>query len=177
MVRCFVGFLLPEYLRSYISDVQSKLKNIEMDCKFVEAENMHVCFSFLGDIDERSVKNVLKLIDSIDSECVEVGLGNIKLIPNENYFRVVVIDVVDKSGKLDFLLKNIVGKVGGDSKPLHITLCRVKNVSDKSKVVEKIKEIRIDGRKFVVDKIQLIKSELNSDGPVYSVLHEKHFSA
>lgn len=177
MVRCFVGIMLPEGLKDYVRSIQFELKKVKMDCKFVESENLHLNFSFLGEIGGDEIEGVKTAIDSIDFGIFEVEIDEIKLIPSENYFHVVVLDVKDGSGKLSLLMKNIVETIGGDFKPPHLTLCRVKNVSDKTSVVKKIREIKTEERKLLIDMIQLIKSELGESGPVYKILHEKKFAS
>ena len=174
MVRCFVGFLLPENVKRYVSEIQKDVTQLPVVCKFVEVENLHVCLSFLGEINEYKID---KISESLDGICknypkFEVAVGGIRTIPNENYIRVLALDILEKTGTLKKIRKEIVQKIGGDSKPPHLTLCRVKNISDKENVVKKLGEIGSEGVNFTVAVMQLIKSELKRTGPVYSVVHE-----
>lgn len=174
MVRCFIGFLLPENVRKEILSIQEEMKKWPITCKFVETENLHVCLSFLGDVNEQEVERIKKELDSIGKNYskFEASIGRIKPIPSENYIRVLVLDVLDEGGILEKIRKDVVQRIGGDSKPPHLTLCRVKNVSDKKNVAGNLEEMRSDLEKFSFSSIQLIKSELSRNGPVYSVIHE-----
>lgn len=174
-IRCFVGFFVPEYLRRGIFKVQDLISKLPASCKMVEAENLHVNLSFLGDVDESNVPSISKMLAEISSHysCFEVEIGKIKLIPNQSYVRVVVLDIIDNSGGLGKMSSEITEKIGGSSKPPHITLCRVRNVLEKNGFVRGVGELKFNaGVRFAVDSISLIKSELAREGPSYSVLKE-----
>lgn len=175
MVRCFVGFLIPEHLRKSISEVKDELSKLEMKCKFVEDENLHICFSFLGEVEEEKIDYISKNLDSICNSYAgfEVFIDGVKPIPSENYIRVIALDVVDSNRVLKSIAKEIQERIGGDSKPPHLTLCRVKNITNKQEMKKKIQELRqkkIGNMK--ITSVQLIKSELQRGGPLYSAIHE-----
>jgi 2'-5' RNA ligase len=174
MVRCFIGFLLEENIKKYISEIQREITQWPLTCKFVEENNLHICLSFLGEISEYEIDKTSKVLDEIckNYSKFELVVNGIKAIPNENYIRVLVLDVSDKTKTIEKIREEIVRKIGGNSKPPHLTLCRVKNVSDKKTIAEKIREIKTVSKTFTVTAIQLIKSELRRTGPIYSVIHE-----
>jgi 2'-5' RNA ligase len=179
MVRCFVGFLLPEGTKKSIVELQEKMKKWPMTCKMVEDENLHLNFSFLGEIDEREIEEISKKIDEIAGETnlFEVKVNEILTIPTENYIRVLALNVQENSGAMRALSEKIVKEIGGDSKPPHITLCRVRRIENKKMVKEKIREEGSEVYiKFMIDSVQLIKSELTRAGPVYSIIHEAKLS-
>lgn len=174
MVRCFIGFLLPENIKKFIGEIQKEISRWPLICKFVEVENLHVCLSFLGEINEYEIDKISKTLDEIckNYSKFEVVVDEIKAIPNENYIRVLALNVFEKTGIIEKISKEVVQKIGGDSKPPHLTLCRVKNVADKKTVIQKIRETKKEVKSFAVASVQLIKSELRKTGPVYSVVHE-----
>jgi len=170
MVRCFVGFILPESVKEKIVPIQEEIKRLPIVCKFVEKENLHICFSFLGELKESSLEEVEHSLEILtkDFKSIKVRVDGIKLIPNENFVRVLALDVV--SDELELLMAKIKKEVGGDVKSPHITLCRVKNIRNKEYVIQKLKEIKVEEFKFLVDSICLIKSELKRSGPVYTIM-------
>jgi len=174
MTRCFIGIFLPEKARNEVIGIQNELKGLPIDCKFVEPENLHICLSFLGDVDDEKIEEIKQKLAGIGSSVVKFKAiaHKLKLIPTERYIRVIALDVFDEQKILVVLSKNIREQIGGDAKPPHITLCRVKNITNKSLFVEKVKDLKIDVDEFTVDKICLIKSELRRQGPVYSALSE-----
>ncbi len=174
MVRCFVGFMLPEGVKDRIDELIAQVKGWPMDCKFVERENLHLCFSFLGEVSEAGLEEIKAKIGSINDRVgkIDVKLQGLKAIPSEKYIRVIVIDALDETGRLAELMKSVVKDVGGDSKPPHVTVCRVRGVADKQAIAAKINEMKEESFGAVtVDKVQLIKSELGRGGPIYSVLN------
>lgn len=175
MVRCFIGFLLPENLKDKIVELQNYLSNF-VKAKFVERENLHLCFSFLGEKSE--VENIKRTMDEISKnyKIFEIRLKGIKLIPNEKFVRVIALNAFDEKNFSNSLRLEILNKIGGDSKPLHLTLCRVKSM-DKKVFKEKIEKIKnFDAGSFLLNSIQLIKSELRREGPIYEVIHESKLS-
>jgi len=174
MVRCFIGFFLPENIKKHVAEVQREIVKWPLICKFVEMENLHICLSFLGEIREHEIDKISKTLDEIckNYSKFEAVIGGIKSIPNENYIRVLALDVLEKTGTIEKISEEVVQRIGGDSKPPHLTLCRVKNVSDKKTVIQKIRETKFYEKNFVITATQLIKSELRKTGPVYSVIHD-----
>jgi len=178
MVRCFVGYLIPEHLKSKITALQQEISMWPLRCKFVEQENLHLNFSFLGEVDENEVNNIKLKMDCIASESAkfDVFIGGVRAIPNENYIRVLALDIGCDSGDMNNLIQRIGDEIGGDAKPAHLTLCRVKSVLDKPTVRKNIENIENEHYgSFTVDSIQLIKSELRGSGPVYSVVSQSDF--
>ena len=177
MVRCFIGFLIPENLKNKIISIQNGLKELPMSCKFVEPENLHISFSFLGEVDENRIEEMGSSLDDIvkNYEKIPCRILGLKPIPSRSYIRVLALDVMDEHNNLREIGNVIRKEMGGDVKPPHLTLCRVRRIDDKIKVLEGIdryNELSID---IVIDRIQLIKSELRGDGPIYKVIHESIF--
>ena len=171
MVRAFIGIFLPDKLKNKIKNIQDIFKSLPLKAKFVEENNLHITLSFLGEIDEREVKKICKILDEICKkyERFEVKIGNLIPIPNKNFVRVVAFEVESK--KLEELSKEIKEKIGGDVKPPHLTICRVKSLLNKEIVLKKIDEINLE-EKFFVNSVQLIKSVLTQSGPIYSIIYE-----
>jgi 2'-5' RNA ligase len=176
MVRCFIGFLLPEGAKRHVVEIWGEIAKWPIVCKHVEADNLHVCLSFLGEIGEQETGRISETLDEIceNYKKFEVAIGKMRAIPSENYIRVLALEVLEKTGVMEKVRAEVVQKIGGDSKPPHLTLCRVKNVSDKKTMIQKICKVEEKGVCFTVAAVQLIKSELSKTGPIYSVVHESN---
>jgi 2'-5' RNA ligase len=97
----------------------------------------------------------------------------LKIIPSKNYIRVLALDVFDEERVLQELGREVKEKIGGDIKPPHLTLARVRNIVNKEKVLEGLEKYeKVDLGKFLVSSIQTIESKLSPTGPVYTVLHK-----
>ena len=179
MVRCFAGVLIPMEPKEKIKRIIDDLKNLPMKCKFVEAENLHLCFSFLGEVEDNEIKKISERIDSVarNYSSIEVKIHGMKMIPSQNYIRVLALDVADNSGTLIRMIKHIHEEIDGDSKPPHLTICRVKSIEDRQKVIKRIEEMQSkEIASFDISSIQLIKSELSRGGPAYTVVHESNLN-
>lgn len=172
MVRCFIGIFVPEDLKEKISNIQKSIKKLDIVCKFVEMENLHICLSFLGEVDNSEIQKISDKLDGICSRYkkFDVNISGLKMIPSENYIRVLALDVSNEI--LTTISKNVKNEIGGDVKPPHLTLCRVKSIKNREKFKQAINEINFDVGSFTLNSIQLIKSELKRTGPVYTSLHE-----
>ncbi len=170
-MRAFIGILIPENLKKKIEEIQEKIKKMPLKAKFVERENLHISLSFLGEIPDENLEFYKKELDKISRSFkkFKVDIGKIKFIPSENYIRVIAFEAIGED--LDKLRKIIVNNIGGDSKPAHITLCRIKSISEKNKIISELSEIKLN-ESFIVEKINLIKSELKKNGPIYMTIHE-----
>ncbi|MEM5879446.1 MAG: RNA 2',3'-cyclic phosphodiesterase [Candidatus Aenigmatarchaeota archaeon] len=178
MVRCFVGYLLPEEVKNEIVELQNRIEKWPLKCKFVEIENLHINFSFLGEIDENQINEISKKIDYIGGKFdkFEIEIDGLIAIPSPNYIRVLALSIFENEF-LKRVFREVVKEIGGDSKPPHITLCRVKSIENKNEVKGRVEDEKNKTHgKFVIDKIQLIKSELSKSGPIYSIIHQAEFS-
>ena len=176
MARCFIGIMAPEGVKPKIISIQNSLRRLPIACKMVERENLHLCLSFLGEVEENEINDACRKLDGISQRYkqFDADVSEIKFIPNEGYIRVLALSC--SNTMLETISKNIKNELGGDAKPPHITLCRVKSIEEKQKTIEDIKKIDSDIGKFTVSSIQLIKSELQKTGPIYSVIYESKLS-
>jgi len=177
MVRCFIGMFIQEELRRNVEKIQDELRKLPMKCKFVERDNLHLCFSFLGEVKE-GIENITETLDVVskDFSIFEVEVNGIKTIPSERYVRVLVLDILDKTKNLERLIEVVKQKIGGDAKPPHLTLCRVKNIDDKENTVKKIKGLPTKKITLPISSLQIIKSELRRTGPIYTIIHQANLS-
>lgn len=168
-MRAFIAYFIPDEIKDKVEKIQKEIKSLNaINAKFVEKENLHISFTFLGEIN--NVDSITKKFELLkDFQKVEVNLKKLLLIPDTNYFRVIAIGV--ESQLADRLRRKIFEIFGGDSKPLHLTLCRVKSVLNKEKILEYAKSFSFE-EKIVIDKISLVKSTLTYEGPIYEIIHE-----
>jgi 2'-5' RNA ligase len=172
MVRLFTCVWIPEDMKRNIIKFQEKMSTLGMDAKFVEKENLHLTITFLGEVEDvSSIKNSLVNIKGFGQ--FPVRLSGLKIIPSTNYIRVIGINVKDQ-GKFSLLIKTVGSMIGGDyHDEAKMTLCRVKNIKNKQKVLSFIEENKnIDFGEFVVKKVYLVRSDLTPNGPVYTTIFE-----
>jgi len=179
-MRLFVGFLLPEENKPAILKLQSEIEHLGADCKNVEKDNLHVSMSFLGETHSDDVGQLAKEIEKValSTKKITVDINGTRAIPSRNFIRVIALSVNDNDGNLERLLEEIRQKIGGDVKPPHLTLCRVRSTRNKEKLLDFIE--KYENKYFTsiqISKLQLIESRLGRNGPVYSVVSESELQA
>jgi len=173
MARLFVGILVPEEIKGSITDFQSSLENMPMRIKLVEKKNLHLSLTFLGETQEEEIKSISNSLDEVckNYKKFTVKVSGGMLIPNENYIRVIAFDAKGNNDVLENLRKDVVKLIGGDSYPVHLTLGRVRDISDKKLVSEAVKNCKVE-EYFEVESVHLIKSIVTGRGPRYETVHE-----
>jgi len=172
-MRTFIAIDLNKECKAEIIKIQKTLskKNL-FNGKFTEDENLHLTLKFLGEISEEQVIEVKKRLTEIKfkeffAEISEIGVFN------KDFNKIIWIKLNGK-GIWD-LQKQIDDKLK-DFFPVesrfmsHITIARVKNVSNKSGFLEYLKSIKPQKIQFLVKEFSLKKSELASVGPKYEDL-------
>lgn len=176
MLRLFTCIWIPEDVKDKIVDFQKKVMDLPLKAKFVEKENLHLTVVFLGDIEESKVDWIKDVLDKSAKEFkkFDVSLTGLKIIPNINYIKVFGINVDDKEGKLPKIIKRVGSITGGSYyEESKLTLCRVKNISDKGTVMKFIEDNRdVEIGVVPVDYIALVKSTLTKRGPIYETIHK-----
>lgn len=175
-MRLFIGFLIPEEAKKQIFELQREIAETGADCKNVEAANLHISMSFLGETPESGVESLGQEISEIADafKKFEVLIERAKAIPSEKFVRVVALDITGLDGNLGKIMEAIRRKVGGDIKPPHLTLCRVKSTKNKENLLQFVEKYKSKYfTKIKISSLQLLESKLSRSGPEYSVVFEK----
>ena len=181
-IRAFISIEIPQEIKEKISLIQEQLKSVETPVSWVRLDSIHLTLKFLGNIMEEQIPDIKKCIDTavngISPFNVNVKGGGV--FPNLNYPRVIWLGLEDRTDSLFKLQKGIdscLEKIGFEPeergfKP-HLTLGRVKSLKGKNQLIRTIhiyKDIEVG--EINVDKIKLMRSQLNPAGAIYTVLEE-----
>ena len=176
-MRLFTCVWVPDDNRKKIKDFQKEMIDLPMKAKFVETDNLHFTVSFLGEKENSGIPDLKnKLDESVKNiRKFDVKIEELKVIPSENYIRVIGIKVKD-TDRIANLIKTVADTIGGKFYlEQKITLCRVKKISDKisvQKFIESNKNVKIG--EFQVDRVSLVKSTLTKSGPIYETIHNSY---
>jgi len=182
-MRAFVGYFTTKGIYDHVEKLKEETR-LFLRGKWVEPQNLHMTFHFLGEIGQREAVKVLKNLQSIAEKFppFRVQYRALGVFPDRKRPRILWIGV----SKGEASLKKVAGEVIrmnrkagvlAESKPFHphVTVCRIKEV-DKKKLSALLSKYR--GHAFgeeTVDRIALISSSLTSMGPVYTVVEEFFF--
>lgn len=185
-MRTFIAIELPREIKSFLAELQNKLKESGADVKWVEPQNIHLTLKFIGEIDENKLDQIARIIENVaqDKKTFSICLSSIGAFPKIDYPRIIWIGIDDKGDtetkQIAEELEDNLTKIGipkeGRLFSSHITIGRTRSTQNRNKLAQEMKNLmNISGQenlKFAVTKIILFESNLTPKGPIYKVLKE-----
>lgn len=173
-MRAFIAIDLPFNIKNKIRQIQTRLKSTEISAKWIKPENIHLTLKFLGNIEENQIneiKNIIKETTYI-SKPFQVSFNNFGFFPNPKKPKVFFISLTDESTLKKFtnILEEKLEKLGFKKEKrfeAHITLARIKNITNITNLVKEINNISFK-KSFSINEIILFRSTLTQSGPIYA---------
>ena len=175
-MRLFTGTFIDNSLLEYILPEIREDFDSATSGKWVELENLHFTYNFLGDVDDKKFEEVKAALKPyIRQYNSEIFLRGMSLFPNLKRARVLVINVDNPSGDVVEVQKAMtreLEQVGFEPEKRkfrpHATLQRIKS-SKTGELKEAIEKYRgYDFGMMPSFSVDLIRSELTKMGPVYT---------
>lgn len=191
LIRSFIAVPLNPQVHKSLADFtrQYSLNSREQGFRPVKAENIHLTFKFLGEIDENQVQQLGFALSQLTVKLSPFtgsvqGIGAFPGWTNRPRVIWVGVEPVEPIRDVYHLIEEATIKLGiaADGKPFspHLTLARVSYLTRESEsAINKLKDLspEPDFGRFLIDKVTLYKSVLLPQGPVYSILSSHPFSA
>ncbi len=160
-MRLFIAS--PVKLDDYAS-IKENFKDI-IEGKWVEEENLHLTWVFLGDVkNEKPIIDMLINISSLESEVTIEKMGYFSRPPRVLFAKTEEKPLYDKAREFK--------EAGFDLyrfKP-HITLCRIKTIHNYKAYKEKLKTYKEKHLGIILPEINLYQSILSPKGAVHTKL-------
>lgn len=178
-MRAFMAVELDGELVDKVFEIQKQIGECNALVKFVEPENLHFTFKFLGDITPEKAEHIVNMAEDKveDYEPFEMTIKGAGAFPNLGYIRVIWLgteDSIFSKMQEDFDKEFI--KMGFNKERSyipHLTIGRVKGVQNKELLVSMIKDLQdIEVGTMTVDRLVLKESDLTPVGPIYTDLKE-----
>lgn len=190
-MRVFIAIELDKECVNEIIRIQKLiLKKTLFQGKLTESENLHLTLKFLGEISDDKVVEIKKRLSLIKFNEFFAELGEVGVF-SPDFVKIIWVKLNGK--KIWELQKEIDeklaisqtlalgGKASSDEKlsdifpkeerfMSHVTIARVKNVSDKKGFLEYLKSVKPKKIRFLIKGFSLKKSELEFSGPKYEDL-------
>ncbi|MFO8108997.1 MAG: RNA 2',3'-cyclic phosphodiesterase [Thermoplasmata archaeon] len=158
-----------------------ELENCGAPLNMVEPENIHITVKFLGDTEEKQIKDISEITRSVlkEHEPFEITIKGAGAFPHLNYMKVIWIGVEDCPE-----LQRIAHQIEEELVPMgfsrmdksfspHITVARVKGGKNKEQLASVIRKYRdLEFHTQKITKIKLKESILKKSGPEYKTLEE-----
>ncbi|MBU4300188.1 MAG: RNA 2',3'-cyclic phosphodiesterase [Nanoarchaeota archaeon] len=180
-MRCFIEIDVPDINKSYILENMMRIKNTSTgyDFRITKKENLHITLAFLGEINEKTLSEIIKKVSEIAKsfcsfECI---FSKIEPIPAK-FPRIIWITLdenITLSKLYEELKKALMLENEHGSFKAHITAARL-NPDSKGKKIININKKGIEPLKFRVSELKIMKSILKSDGPEYIVIESIHLA-
>jgi 2'-5' RNA ligase len=180
-IRTFIAVDIGKAIRDRAVALQETLARTGTDVKWVEPENLHVTLLFLGEVDERQVLAVCRVVAERCQEqaafplCIERA----GCFPNPRRPRVLWVGVGQGTQELCTLHDALepplleLGCYRREDRQYtpHITLGRVKSDRPTEKLAAALaKQAGWQGGETEVREVLVLSSQLTPKGPVYAVL-------
>ncbi|MBI5639004.1 MAG: RNA 2',3'-cyclic phosphodiesterase [Nitrospirae bacterium] len=180
-LRCFIAVEIDAAIRQMIGEVVGSLRKTGADVKWVAEKNIHITLKFLGNTEESLVGTVRESLKKKVSNHspLSITISGVGAFPDIRRPRVIWVGIGDSPALKDLqrdVEKEMVGLgFTAEERPFspHLTIGRIrspKGMPAMQKELEKIMDTRFPD--LEVKGITLMKSELKSGGPEYSVLAE-----
>lgn len=183
LIRSFIAIEMPPEVRKSLTRLQQGLKAGGPPVKWVEPENLHLTLQFLGNIDAAKAGDITAAIEkaAVGMRPFRIEIGGLGAFPDTRRVNVVWVGLTGELEKLEKLQKNI----GANLTPLglppetrpftpHLTIGRVRDFARPEERITMGRTIEKTDYsvKYKVDvaAVNLMKSQLTREGPIYSKL-------
>lgn len=181
-IRAFIALKLPESVSAAIRNVQEQLVGHRLNVRWVKAENIHLTLKFLGDVDATHVDDVAAALEdaAVQQAPFYLSAKGGGVFPSVKRARVIWVGIDGQVTALAELQKAVETKLAAIGFPGagrrftgHLTLGRGKGTINVERLIAAMDDMRcFESEAFIVDRIIIFRSDLQSTGAVYSELRE-----
>ncbi len=183
-IRSFIAIELPLEVTKALTRLQDRLKaGDEKNVKWVEPENIHLTLQFLGNVDADIVSRITTAMEQAAAltRHFQIEVGGLGAFPNLRNVQTIWVGLAGDLDKLTRLQKDI----GANLTPLgfkpetrpftpHLTLGRVRDfirLEERYLLGQIIEKMPFNAKyKVDVTDVNLMKSQLTRQGPIYTKL-------
>jgi len=180
-LRTFIAVDIGKATRDRAVALQEKLAQISSAVKWVEPENLHITLLFLGEVDDRTMPDVCRVVaeQAQQHHPFSLSIERVGCFPNPRRPHVLWLGVGQGTQELCALHDDLeppllaLGCYRREERKYtpHLTLGRVKADRDGFALAPELpKRLAWDGGRTTVDEVLVFASVLEKDGPVYTVL-------
>lgn len=179
--RTFIAVDLSEDIRARAGALQTSLATTGAEVKWVEPASMHITLLFLGEVDDRELHTVCRVVREVAAREPPfiLRVSGVGAFPNMRHPKVLWAGITDGADTLcrlydDLELKLLdLGCYRKEERGYspHLTLGRVKTERDGFALAPELpKRLAWDGGRTMVEEVVVFSSVLERAGPVYTVL-------
>jgi len=176
-MRAFIAIEIPSEIKSALAALQAELRRAGADVNWTKPESLHLTLNFLGEVDERLIKEVEKvcLETAPEFQPFTLRLNGAGVFPNSRQPRVLWAGLSGEVEKTVEMRKRLDEKLAPfgferDEKKFHphLTIGRVKSNRKTRELLALADSYQLPALSFEVSEIVLMKSELHPAGARYT---------
>lgn len=182
-MRLFIAIEVPDDIKNEVVALEEERLANFYRAKWIEKENIHLTLKFLGEVEERRLEDVKKIVSEISKNNAkfDLNLKNLGGFPNLKRPRVLWIGVEEGKENIVYLMEQLetaFARFGIEpekrKKTPHITMGRVKELIQRygGKEQKEINKLTYESRVFKANSILLFKSVLTPKGAVHTVVEQ-----
>ena len=176
--RIFIGIPVGPQIKSILPLIKSTINCDSSLIKWESTENIHLTLTFLGNIYNHDIPNIILLIEhNITIAQFQLSISNTGIFPSQRSPKVLWIGIEKGINKLRLLhyqisrsLKKYIVNYENNTFIPHITIARIKHAFWKIDVLPFL-NIVYSPIELEVNSICMYESKLSSDGGQYAVLN------
>jgi 2'-5' RNA ligase len=179
-IRTFIAVDLDKAVRARTIALQETLKKSGTEVKWVEPENLHVTLLFLGEVEDRELADVCRIVGEVAEKHMRFSMTveQVGCFPNPHRPRVVWVGIGEGRQPLCAIhdaLETPLAELGYRKEDRkyspHITLGRVKSDRPTDKLSKALAQhAGWKGGEITVTELLVMGSKLTPQGPEHTVL-------
>jgi len=176
-IRCFAAIEIPEKIQALLVDVQKAFRPKIERASWTKHGNFHLTLKFLGEVENRNVDEIGAALQriAISQNPFSIEIGGIGAFPNLERPRVLWVGLKQGAVPTKKLANAISLELAELGYPKdtrfhpHFTLARFKNRVNLKPLINLFTNFEVlDRTSLIVEKVTLVKSELQPSGAVYT---------
>jgi 2'-5' RNA ligase len=179
--RTFLGIDVGPEIRARLVSLQEELATIATDVKWVEPENLHITLLFLGEVDQREIIDLCRATQKAVAKlpAFTLNVAGAGCFPNARRPRTLWVGVTTGADEVCAVHDAIetplleMGSYRRETRAYvpHVTLGRVRGERSDDELANVLTKHKAwSAGEVQVGEVQLMRSDLSSDGPIYTVL-------
>jgi len=188
-MRTFIAAEIPEKIKNHLEKTQARLRRSGVRATWVKRKAMHLTLIFLGEITPEQAEKAAKILKT-QTELpgpIQLKLTQLGAFPNLDFPKVIWLGLsgeIEKIKSIDFQIRKQLKqeKIPFDPKPFvaHLTLGRLRRMKPRQRrqISKILKQFKLKEKPaFEISQIVFIKSQLTSQGPIYTVFEKTNLDS
>lgn len=181
-IRTFIAVELPQEIHDRLQQLQDHFRASMPDVRWTKHGSVHLTLKFLGDVQVSRIDAISGGLRDIAGQFSPfiMSLAGMGAFPNSRRPRIVWVGVekgADRLIEITKLIEASMKRLGfpREKRPfrLHLTVGRIRRLTDPAAMTKALERSRVgELGEFTVERISLIKSQLDPAGSIYTTLAE-----